>query len=643
MRRLMSTTRRTREASRRVTLRAGGAALALTFLVSLALTASSAQAIVVNDQGNEYGVALEPTTSLPSGVTVAPSVAGCPDPADAAENLSFMNNGVPPLCWQGGNVLHNNETFAITWDAERSYWTGTRDYVEQFLKDVADGSGTFTSPYALTGQYADATGRAAYASKYGGGCVDYGLDGGTSTSNTTCEYGNSVQTGPGDAYPSPNNCTPSGDSYNFSASPVNDVCLTDSDIQSEVASVASNTQMLTHLYSDSSGRWNPLVVVLLPPRVEVCLDSAGTLCSANSNASGKFCSYHSHMNVNGTDVAYVVQPWTAETGCDEPDATVIPQNPPVDQLAGDVGQRLVSPISQGELAAIVNPDLNGWYSSTGYEINDNDGCTPVGNGLDKVTVGSSSANPYLLQREFDNAAALETDPNTYFGCAPNVILNPTFVVPSAVDQGDDVLFDGSTTASTLMVANDKYQWSFGDGTPVTTGPSVVHSYAQGGTYNVTLTVTDRGGNKSTQTQSIVVLGPAGQTPALPPTTQPSSGGPSPALQVRVQLTPQSLKSVLGTGITLQVKSNRAADGILTVSISRSEAKRAHIKVGRGFSVVLARGTTAGIRNGVSTLRLRLPRSTAAKLRRLGRVALTVRLSLVASGGAHLAIDTAGRY
>jgi hypothetical protein len=57
------------------------------------------------------------------------------------------------LCWQGGTigaVMHGNDTFALTWDPNRSYWAGTRYYVEQFLRDVADGSGTLTSPYDVT-------------------------------------------------------------------------------------------------------------------------------------------------------------------------------------------------------------------------------------------------------------------------------------------------------------------------------------------------------------------------------------------------------------------------------------------------------------------------------------------------------------
>jgi hypothetical protein len=286
---------------------------------------------------------------------------------------------------------------------------------------------------------------------------------------------------------------------------------------------------------------------------------------------------------------------------------------------------------------------------SGAEIDDNRDnygtpCMPLPNGLDQVTVGSSSQNPYYLQREYNNGAALAFDPYTYFGCAPVVNLASSFVVPSAVNQGDVVQFDGSASASTLVIPNAGYAWNFGDGTTAT-GPSVVHSFSKAGVYNVKLTVTDRGHNQDAGTQTIVVLGAAGQTPT-PPSTQPNTGGshaPAPAFQVRLQLSPQGLKGVLRNGISLHVQSNKVANGILTVSISRAEAKRAHIKAGRGSTVVIARGTTAGIKNGTSFLRLHLPKGVASKLKKLRHATFSVRLSLVAAGGGHLAIDAAGKY
>jgi hypothetical protein len=341
----------------------------------------------------------------------------------------------------------------------------------------------------------------------------------------------------------------------------------------------------------------------------------------------------------------VVQPWTAEWGqgiaCDDPGAPNITSPVNVKTLAQQVGAKLVSPLSQGQLASIVNPGLDGWYGADGSEINDN-GCIPLGSGLDDVTLNGVT---YHLQREFNNAGAIETDPNA-LPCTDWVDLTPAFVVPGPVEPNDNVLFDGSVTASTLMIHNGGYSWNFGDGT-TGSGPSVYHEYTKPGTFQVTLSVIDRGGNRASITQAVTVLGSDGQpVTGTPPPSTPSPGGsgsPSGSLNVRLQLLPQSLKSVLKSGIAVRVSSNMAANGIATVWITRAAAKRAHIKLGRSASVRIGIGTVSSITNGTVTLRLHLSKATAKKIAHLGHVAITVRLALVAAGNQTFAIDAAGRY
>ncbi len=603
-----------------------GLAIALTLIVSL-VAANAAQAIVVNDQGTTYGVALVPGTSgslAPAGMSPVSASGPCSDPA-LTSDLSYAA-GSQPLCWRGGNVLDGNETFALTWDPNRSYWSGTRGYVEQFLRDVADSSGALGSPYAVTTQYTDGNGRAGNSSKYGGGCIDYGVGGGSD-----CQIG--TGTNVGHDYPG---ASAMGSCYVSGSSP----CLTDGDIRGEISAIAGATLLSTHTQTG----YAPVIVVLTAPGVVVCLDSTGTLCSANRNSSAQFCSYHAQLN----GIVYVVQPWTIYTGCDEPNLPALSHNPTPQQLATDAGSRLVNPLSQGEIAAITDPGFNGWVASDGSEINDNGGCQPGGPSADTVGLGSNS---YVVQREFNNAGAIESEPNTYFGCAPNVILSPSFVVPSAVDQGDVVELDGSSTASTLIVPNAGYKWNFGDGTTAA-GPSVVHSYSAGGNYIVTLTVTDRGGNVANLSQSVQVLGANGQpvnssnpqSGTNSGTTSSSGGGSgSGGLRVRIQLLPQGLRTVLRSGIVIRVSSTAPANGIATVSISRAAAKRAHIKTGRGGSVVIGRGTLSSIKDGTVSLHLALSRAINAKLKGFKHLTFTIRLTLVGTGGLRTAVDAAGRY
>ena len=726
-------------------------AVAATLIASLGVLTTAAQAIVVTDNGTEAGVSIVPdsrTDSLPAGVSAVTAGGSCNDPWLSSD----LGGPVLPnaaLCYRGGQVMHKNETFALTWDQQRGYWSQTRGYVEQFLRDVADSTGSLGSPFAVTSQYNDGGGRAQNASMFGGGCIDYGV-----TGSSSCNFGN--PTGAGHDFPA-NGCPVTGDSFVTPGLVImNNVCLTDAQLQSELATMIAQTGILGR----TQPGYTPLVTLMVPPRVKTCLDAAGTFCAVNGNltppppavtsantAAGKipagtyhvvvtydlsgnesapsasqtvtttdsnsqnsqitisappvapgetgwnayvtgpnglrytlqngsptanatdltltqltsggatppdemaYCSYHSQVNVGGTEVAYVVQPWSAGTACDEPDAPIIPNNPTVTQMAVGVGQRLVSPLSQAELAAIVNPGLNGWAGRDGSEIEDNEGCVPLGNQLDKVTLGGSGQNPYYLQRESNNAGILEFDPVTYFGCAPQVDLNPSFVAPSAVDEGDVVQFDGSSTDSTLIVPNQGYSWNFGDGSTAT-GPSVVHAYAEGGTYKVTLTVTDRGGYVNTLSQSIQVLGADGLaavTPSTPSTPAPTTGGGSgsttstPGLTVHLQMLPQSLKAVLQHGIAVRVSSSAAANGIATVWITRAAARQAHIKTGKGPAVRIGLGTVSSISNGTVTLRLHLSPAVAKKLRQLGHLAVTVRLALVASGNHRISVVTAGRY
>ena len=616
-------------------VRATTAALALTFAALLLLGAGRARAVVVEDESSRFGVALVPGTPradlTTAGTPAVTSSAPCTDPA-LSTDLILPEIG---LCWHGGAVMHANEAFALTWDPVRSYFATTKEYVQQFLRDVADGSGTLTSPYAVTGQYTDASGRAANASRYGGACTDFGVPGGSA-----CDF---AGPGTGHSYPT-SGCTVSGVTDTFFAGGPNYDCLTDAQIKGELATMIAQTGILGR----TEPGYTPMLVLLTPPGVEICLDEAGKLCSAatESTAPAQFCSYHSQVNVGGSVVPYLVQPWTAlaKVGktpkCDEPKLPEIPENVDAHTLAVDLGLRLVNPLSQGQIATITDPELNGWSALDGSEINDNRGCEPLGPAFDSVTVGASSQNPYVLQREFNNAGVIELDPNAP-ECASEVALIPTFVVPSAINQGDVVQFDGSTSPSTLIVPRAGYAWEFGDGTTAV-GPSVEHSYAKGGAYTVTLTLTDRGGNVRSLTHAISVLGPTGQVVAPPPT----AGGPngaSPGLHVKLQLLPESLRALLRRGVSLKVTANEAADGIASISIARATAKHAHIAAGRGPAVVIGRGTVKGVINGTIGLRLRLSKKVAAKIRRLGHVTLTISLTLLDHSGDKQTVVVAGRY
>jgi len=92
--------------------------------------------------------------------------------------------------------------------------------------------------------------------------------------------------------------------------------------------------------------------------------------------------------------------------------------------------------------------------------------------------------------------------------------------PLAPTVYDDILFMGDCSNDPDGGAIVLYSWSFGDG-QFGTGMRVTHQYANGGVYEVSLTVTDDDQQTDTTTETIVVGGPSAAFSYAPqsPTTQ----------------------------------------------------------------------------------------------------------------------------
>ncbi|HET9423868.1 MAG TPA: PKD domain-containing protein, partial [Gemmatimonadaceae bacterium] len=80
-------------------------------------------------------------------------------------------------------------------------------------------------------------------------------------------------------------------------------------------------------------------------------------------------------------------------------------------------------------------------------------------------------------------------------------------------EGGTITFDGSASTGATS-----YSWNFGDGSPAGTGAQPTHVYADNGTYNVVLTVTNADGETATA-QAVVVISNSA------PTAQFIAGGP----------------------------------------------------------------------------------------------------------------------
>ncbi len=90
---------------------------------------------------------------------------------------------------------------------------------------------------------------------------------------------------------------------------------------------------------------------------------------------------------------------------------------------------------------------------------------------------------------------------------------PTAVIqgPTTGQTGQDLTFDGSTSQASSPIQS--YDWNFGDNT-TGSGALATHAYAQAGSYQVTLTVTDQSGLSGNTTAQVVVTDPP--APNQPP-------------------------------------------------------------------------------------------------------------------------------
>jgi len=184
------------------------------------------------------------------------------------------------------------------------------------------------------------------------------------------------------------------------------------------------------------------------------------------------------------------------------------------------------------------------------------------------------------------------------------------------------------------VPNAGYAWDFGDGTKAK-GASVSHTFAKPGTYTVSLTATDRGGNTSTVSRQIAVLAKGDNGTTVPTTTTPGLTG-------HLQLVPSSLHTILKRGISVLVTSSQPADAVTSIWIPRAAARKAHIE-GRAKSIAVGRGTASGLSQGTTGLRLHVSAKMAKKLSKLQHATLTVKVTLVGAGRHSFTVDAAGRY
>ncbi len=227
-----------------------------------------------------------------------------------------------------------------------------------------------------------------------------------------------------------------------------------------------------------------------------------------------------------------------------------------------------------------------------------------------------------------------------------------------------------------------YKWDFGyqeDGKEVTEEgeekASVFHAFPCAKTYNVELTVVDGGGNEAGLSESSMKtievkgkpceetvggspagggsgseLGGSGTTPgttspatsttgSTPGTSTATSGSgstppkPIPGPVASAAVVSRSLKTVLKKGLVISYSVNEQVAGQFQVLLASSLAKRiglhgpaaTGLAPGSAPSIVIGKAILVTTKGGRNTVRILFGKQTAAKLRKLGSVPLTIRL------------------
>lgn len=605
---------------------------------------------------------------------------------------------------EGSPVMHSNATYAIYWDPEYGYHGDWQHLIDTFLQNVGSQSGTLSDVYAVNGQYTDKTNqRAAYNSTFHGATVD------------TKPYPTSGCVDPDTvgSYAEPR------------AQLDNVACLTNKQLQEELRAVISQNKLQTGMGTIFYLLTPPGVTVCTEAGgslTSYCSDTLGSpngFCSYHSAISST-----SPVEGNAETILYAVIPWTAgglgdyhlfdeapayecQDGGYNPSSNPIeePESPPVEQepnqAAGlgpdgshDTGlaDLIINQVAVEQQNTVTDPLLNAWHDSAGNEATDE--CRDF---FARELGGSVTASPetfagtlfnqslsggnYYLNDAF-NLAALKQD---YPGipCLPGATLKPQFTLPNPVNTGEIVGFDGAESDITLdagegfgkagpYLTYPTYSWNFGDGSQTTSSyppgaspvdmPSVFHSYQYGGTYEVTLTVTDTGGNKASVTNAITVAGEPEPQPSSPPgpatsststtgTTTGASGttsgaGSSPAKPIpgpvaSAAVVSRSLKTVLKKGLVISYSVNEQVAGQFQVLLASSLAKRVglHGPAATGMapgsvpSIVIAKAILVTTKGGRNAVKIKFGKKTASKLRKLRSVPLTIRL-IVRNASSH---------
>ncbi len=454
---------------------------------ALALMAAPASALVIHlPDGRSAGLQLRAGVdpASVSGSKIRPGVA-----QPQLGQAPLADNGT--VQYGGGPVLHTAAPYLVFWDPSGSgISSSSRHVLEQYLTDVAADSGLADDTLSVARQYYDATGFAS---------VDHGFSAGSQVISDTHAF-------------------PSLDSSNCSVPGGYANCVTDTQIQTELARLIAADHLHTGIASPS-----PLYLVITPATTDVCMDAQDC---ADDGSPGSFCAYHGNFTDSSNQVVYASVPFGALLGDPKGCQSDNPVNTLVQEPNGDVADVVADDLSHELLESITDPltDSPAWLDNTTQnEIADN--CQSYGP-VNETNSDGGPTNPNAYSPVLGGTATLGTlydqsingdryytqtvwsngDVNCESHPAAGTVSAAFTPSTTTALAGTKVTFNPSASASSTGFSSTT--WSFGDGGSSFAAASlsgVSHNFTSVGTHQVTLTLVDTRGNLATVTHAVRVV------------------------------------------------------------------------------------------------------------------------------------------
>lgn len=575
------------------------AAAVLAALIALSATAAGASAQVVESEGAKFGLRAPSTTlSYAVGARGAKALEEAPE----QEYVGLANPA-------GGPVLPASKVYAVYWDPSDLYHGDWQHVINGFLANMASSSGALGNVFAVDTQYTDAAGqRAAAATSFEGAYTDtshYPESGCTApeAAKVACLTdaqiraqlesflaGHDLPRGLGAIYyvltpPGVTDCLEGGSATHCS----DFLGKPEASNPSYAGSFCSYHSYIEPAGAPASGSQDVLYAAI-------------PWTAGNAGNGG--------LPASDPEAAYTCQDggWAPSTGsgpAETHEATPTIQEPNQIGLGPDgtfdtgLADLIVGQIATQQQDIATDPLLGSWQNAYGEEVGEicsnfyalASGSATAAEGTAAGTLSNQllGGGSYFLDDAFNLAAEKLSYPGV--PCVTGASLVPSFTAPVNAKAGEIVGFDGMESNITLNAGTTYeggkpkatypvYEWNFGDGSAPVKGyapgassknppetslcaepwiapcaGAAFHSYAYGGTYEVTLTVTDVGGHTASVAEPIVVAGPA---PPPPPAPEAGAGAGAKPGAGSTQAQPQGGGSTPPAAATTAGKSTNGA-------------------------------------------------------------------------------------